>query len=118
MNLTRSEVIDQIIMKRTAGQYFIKVWEKGYTFVDIDLIERYINKTGQEGPIEGFELLNIEQMWQTLIDLDPDKLTRIKNFDGEVIEWTWKDSHRKERKTIYPFTPEGIMTIIDDEFFA
>lgn len=118
MNLTRSEVIDQIILKRTSGQYFIKAWEKGHTFVDIDLIERYLDKPGHEGPIEGFELLDMEQMWQTLIDLDPDKLVRVKRLSGEVIEWTWKDSHGNERKTFYPFTPEGIMTIIDDEFFA
>jgi len=117
MNLTRSEVIDQIVAKRAEGQYFIKSWETGHTFVDIDLIERYMDKPGQQA-IEGFELLNMEEMWQTLIDLDPDKLTRMQTADGEVIEWTWKDSHGTEQKTIYPFTPEGIMTIIDDEFFA
>lgn len=118
MNLTRSEVIDQIITKRTPGQYFIKAWENGHTFVDIDLIERYLNRPDKDSPIEGFELLDMEQMWQTLIDLDPDKLTRVKRLEGEVIEWTWKDSHGKERTTTYPFTPEGIMSIIDDEFFA
>ncbi|HZV82010.1 MAG TPA: hypothetical protein VFF53_07570 [Geobacteraceae bacterium] len=116
--MTRSEVIEQIAVQRRKEQCFIKTWETGHTFVDIDLIDRFIAKGEKEGVIEGFELLDLEQTWQTLIDLDPDKLIRVKSGDGEVIEWQWSDSHGIEQKTVYPFTPEGIMTIIDDEFFA
>lgn len=118
MNLTRSEVIDQIALRRRQDQFFIKTWESGHSFVDIDLIERFINKQGPVGAFEGFELLDMEQIWQTLIDLDPDKLTRVKSIGGEIIEWTWTDSHGVEKKTVYPFTPDGIMKIIDDELFA
>ena len=118
MNLTRNEVIDQIASQRREEHCFIKSWETGHTFVDLDLIERYVTKTGRESAIEGFELLNLEQMWQTLIELDPDKLQRVKTGAGEIIEWVWSDSYGIEKKTVYPFTAEGIMTIIDDEFFA
>jgi len=118
MNLTRSEIIDQIAVQRKAEHCFIKSWECGHTFVDFDLIERFIGKGRQATALEGFELLDLEQMWQALIDLDPDKLTRVKSGNSEVIEWLWQDSHGTEQKTVYPFTPEGIMTIIDDEFFA
>ena len=118
MNLTRSEVIEQISAQRRREECFIKCWETGHTFVDIDLIERFIDKPVQKGAIEGFELLNLEQMWQTLIDLDPDKLMRVKSGDSEIIEWVWKDGNGNEKKNVYPFTPEGVMTIIDDEFFA
>lgn len=116
--MTRNEVINQIATQRRVTHFFIKSWETGHSFVDIDLIERFIRKTGQDRAIEGFELLDMEQMWQTLIDLDPDKLTRIKRGDSEIIEWAWKDSDGTEKKNVYPFTPGGIMTIIDDEFFA
>jgi len=118
MNLTRSEAIEQIALKRGKDQFFIKSWETGHTFVDIDLIDRFINSPAKGGLIEGFELLDMEQMWQTLIDLDPDKLVRVKSGGREVIEWTWKGSQGNDQKTVYPFTPEGIMTIIDDDFFV
>ena len=118
MNLTRSEVVEQIRTQRRATQFFIKSWETGQTFVDFDLIERFIGKPGLERPIEGFELLDMEQMWQALIELDPDKLQRVKSGENEVIEWLWQDKSGTEQKTVYPFTPAGIMTIIDDEFFA
>ena len=116
--MTRSEVIDRIAAQRREGQFFIKSWENGHSFVDFDLIDRFISKGGKDTAIEGFELLDMEQMWQILIDLDPDKLTRVKSGGSEVIEWVWRDSNGTEKTTVYPFTPEGIMTIIDDEFFA
>jgi hypothetical protein len=115
--MTRSEVIDQIAAQRKSGHCFIKSWEAGHSFVDYDLIERFIGKLGQDAAIEGFELLDIEQMWQVLIELDPDKLIRVKDGAGEIIEWDWM-KNGTEKKSVYPFTPEGIMTIIDDEFFA
>ncbi len=118
MNLTRKEIIEQITSQRRKEQCFIKTWETGNTFDDIDLIDRFIAGQGKEGAVEGFELLDLEQTWKTLIDLDPDKLNRVKKNGDEVIEWLWNDSHGVEQKTVYPFTPEGIMTIIDDELFA
>jgi hypothetical protein len=113
-----SELIDRIEAQRGEEQFFIKSWETGQTFVDYDLIDRFIRKQGHEEEIKGFELLDMEQMWQILIELDPDKLVRVKKGESEVIEWDWQDSDGSEKKTFYPFTPEGIMTIIDDEFFA
>jgi hypothetical protein len=118
MNLTRNEVIEQITSTRKPGDFFIKTWETGHTFVDYDLIDRFMARRGQGGPIEGFELLDMEQMWQALIDLDPDKLTRVRTAEGEIIEWLWPGGDGTEKKTVYSFDPEGIMTIIDDEFFA
>lgn len=116
--MPKSEVIAQIAVQRRAEHCFVKSWGVGHKFVDFDLIDRFIQKPGQEDAIEGFELLDIEQMWQILIDLDPDKLLRVKTGEGEVIEWDWVDSSGVEKKTFYPFSPEGIMTIIDDEFFV
>jgi hypothetical protein len=118
MNLTRSEVIEQIAAQRRKEHFFIKTWEAGHSFVDFDLIERFNSKPWQERGIEGFELLDMEQMWQTLIELDPDKLIRVKSGEGEVIEWEWRNGNGIAKKNVYPFTPEGIMTIFDDEFFA
>lgn len=117
MNLTRDEVIEQIASRRREGECFVRSWEEGHSFVDIDLIDRFV-AAGKGRAIEGFELLDLEQTWQALIDLDPDKLTRVKRNGEEVIEWQWRDSQGRERTTVYPFTPEGIMTIIDEELFS
>lgn len=116
--MTRSEVISTITAERKENQCFIKLFKTGHTLVDFDLIEGFISKRDQQSEIDEFELLDIEQMWQTIIDLDPDKLTRSGSGEKEVIEWIWTDSNGKENKTVFPFSPEGIMTIVNDEFFA
>ena len=116
--MTRSELAEKIDLQRREEHCFIRFWNAGHTFIDFDLIDRFLGKLGANPTLEGFELLDIEQMWQILIDLDPDKLLRVKSGEGEVIEWLWKDSDGKEKKILYPFSPEGIMTIIDDDFFA
>lgn len=116
--MTRSEAISKITTDRKKNQYFIKLFKTGHKLVDFDLIESFISKRDQSGEIDEFELLDMEQMWQTLIDLDPDKLTRSGSGDNEVIEWYWTNSEGVEKKTTYPFTPEGIMKIVNDDFFA
>ena len=116
--MTRNDVTERIAAQRRPEHCFIKSWGAGHKFVDFDLIDRFIGTAGRDERIEGFELLDIEAMWQALIELDPDKLVRVKSGGGEVIEWLWRDSDGTEKKRVYPFTPEGIMTIVDDEFFA
>lgn len=116
--MTRKEIVEKIAQQRSIEHCFIRSWKAGHTFIDFDLIDRFLRKFGQNETLEGFELLDIEQMWQTLIDLDPDKLLRVKSGEGEVIEWLWRDGDGREKKILYPFSPEGIMTIIDDDFFA
>jgi len=116
--MTRNEVVEQLNTQRREEHCFIKTWGVGSKFVDFDLIDRFIIKAGKDDEFAGFALFDIEEMWQTLIELDPDKLLRVKSGQGEVIEWEWQDSAGVVKKTIYPFSPEGIMTIIDDEFFA
>jgi hypothetical protein len=116
--MTRSDIIEQIAAQRKEQHCFINTWGAGHKFVDFDLIDRFVRKSGTDDVFAGFELLDIEQMWQTLLELDPDKLLRVKSGTGEVIEWEWQDSAGTAKKTTYPFSPEGVMTIIDDEFFA
>jgi hypothetical protein len=116
--MTRNEVISKIATDRQESQYFIKLFKTGHKLVDFDLIDEFVSKRDQSGEIDEFELLDMEQMWQTLIDLDPDKLTRSGSSGNETIEWCWVNSEGAEKTSSYPFTPEGIMNIVNDDFFA
>lgn len=116
--MTRSEAISTIAHERKGNHCFIKLFKTGHTLVDFDLIDAFISKRDQSGEIDEFELLDMEQMWQTLIDLDPDKLTRSGSGENETIEWRWTNSQGVEQKSVYPFTPAGIMNLVNDDFFA
>lgn len=116
--MTKSEVISQIGANRRVKDYFIKFYGTSHKLVDIDLIDNFVKTRDLSGEIDEYELLDLEQMWLALIDLDPDRLTRSGKGADEVIEWIWKDGNGTEKKTLFPFTPEGIMKIINDELFA
>ncbi|KAF0216287.1 MAG: hypothetical protein FD174_3741 [Geobacteraceae bacterium] len=116
--MTGNEVMRQIEAQRNANHCCIKWWREEKDFVDFELIDRFIEQVKPDDIVDGFALLDLEQMWKVLTNLDPDKLMRVKKGDGEVIEWVWSDRDGKEKTSIYPFTPEGIMTILNDEFFA
>lgn len=116
--MTGSEVLQQIKAQRTEGHAFIKWHRKEKGFVDFELIDRFLERLKPEDIIDGFSLLDLEEMWKVLTDLDPDKLARVKKGDREIIQWEWAGKDGAEKTSVYPFTPEGIMTILNDEFFA
>lgn len=115
--MTRNEAIERIRSERSAGHCCVKSWRDNHKIVDFELIDKYLEQGGVD-TIEGYELLDLEQLWEALTALDPDNLKRVSTAEGEVIEWLWTDRNGMERKNAYPFSPEGIMTIMNDEFFA
>lgn len=116
--MTGSEVLEQMRAQRNANHCCIKWWRKEKDFVDFELIDSFVKQVKPDDIIDGFKLLDLEQMWEALLDLDPDKLVRVKKGDQELIEWVWHDKAGMEQTSIYPFTPQGIITILNDEFFA
>ncbi len=116
--MTRKEAIERIRSERRAGHCCVKLWQDNHRIVDFELIDKYVDDSEADDTIEGFELLDLEQMWEALTALDPDNLNRVGTVGGEVIEWWWTDRNGAEKKNSYPFSPEGILTIMNDEFFA
>ncbi len=113
-----SAVVEQITGEKREGRQFIKWWRKADDVVDYELIDRFAAHLRPDEEIDGFELLDLEGMWEVLVSLDPDKLTRVRQSGKEVIQWMWRDPGGAERTSTYPFSPEGIMTLFDEELFA
>ena len=116
--MTGNEVLKQIKAENDPTRCFIKWWRKDNDFVDFELVNIFIEKVKPSDIFDGFELLSLEQMWNILTDLDPDKLTRTRKGDNEVIEWVWTDKEGKEKANTYPFTPEVVMSILNDDIFT
>ncbi len=111
-------VIDQIAGEKGDSYQFVKWWRKADDVVDYELVDRFVAQVEPEEEIDGFELLDLEGMWEVLVSLDPDKLARVGHGDDEIIQWVWKDPGGTERTSTYPFSPEGLMTLFDEELFA
>ena len=116
--MTGNEVVAQVQGQRSTFHCCIKSWGKDHKLVDFELIDRFIDRAKEDDTFDGFELLDLEQMWHVLTELDPDNLQRVQTKDGEMIEWVWRDRAGREVRTRYPFSADGIMTIMNDELFA
>jgi hypothetical protein len=115
--MTGKEVLNQIATNRNPEHSFIKWWRKSDDFIDFELIDIFKNKISPDETLDGFELLDIENMWNIFINLNPDNLRREKNQDGEFIQWLWSDKNGNEMRSNYPFTPQGLKTLIDADLF-
>ena len=116
--MTGSDIVQQIQAQRTAKHCIVKWWQQENDLVEFELIDRFIQQVKPADRIDGFQLLDLEKMWEVLTGYYPDNLKREVKGDGEVIEWVWSGKDGTTKMTVYPFTPQGFMTIINDEFFA
>ena len=68
--------------------------------------------------MDGYELLDLDQMWGIFVGLNPDCLERDFVDGTMMIRWRWLDRDGAERSTLHPYTPQGLKTLIDNDFFA
>ena len=115
--MNHAELKDKIATIRQAGHCIIKWWGNDKALVDYELLDRFMERCDSIPEVAGFELYDLNGVWQVLTELDPDPLSREKVEDREVIQWRWKDKNGKEHLTTFPYTPEGVMELMESEFF-
>lgn len=105
-------VLDEVNRQRSPDHRFIKWWRREHDFLNFELLSEF-EAHGEEGInlLEGFELLDTEEMWEELHRRFPDRVSREKRTKGEFLVW-----HRPDRETREcPFTPENLITIFNSE---
>jgi hypothetical protein len=115
--MTNEAVRDKIANLRQPGHCFIKWWGEDESLVDYEILDSFLKRFNSVDGVNGIELFDMEGMWKVLTELDPDPLSREQENGVEVIRWGWKDRQDKEHVTTFPFTPEGIMELMESEFF-
>lgn len=107
------KVLQEVDRQRAPTHTFIKWWRREHDFLNFELLERFEEEIRDDRIkwLEGFELLDTEEMWRELKDRFPERVFREKRTKGEFLVW-----HRKEGETRECFfTPENIMTVFDVE---
>lgn len=110
-----NEVVQEIRNRPGSGGEFIRWWRKENDFADYELVDSFISHASAEHEIGGYELLDIEQMWQALIGWVPKGLVRVNTRKGEVVEWTKTGKDGKKHTYTCPFSAETLMMIFDEE---
>ena len=96
---------------------FIKWWRKEQDFIDFDLVERFLEKIDfSASEIGGFELIDQDQMWQTIETRCGGRATKVRRNGGFVVLWNPpKGVEMEDRLPEYPYTPESLLKILDVE---
>lgn len=110
-----NEIVREIGTRPEGGPEFIRWWRKENDFADYELVSSFISNSRYDHEIGGYELLNVEQMWQTLMRWIPKGLVRVNTRNGEVVEWTKKGKDGNKHTYICLFSADTLMMIFDEE---
>ena len=112
--MEQGELHDLIIRQRQPAHRFIKWWRREHDFLNFELLDQFLEGLDDQTVqmLEGFELLDTEEMWQELQHRAPEHVSREHRNSGDVILW---DRETKEKSEVCPFNPDSIMTIFDVE---
>jgi len=113
--MTGGEILDRIETERKAHHKFIKWWRIENDFVDYELIDTFIGGVDRNQVFAGYELLDMEQMWNTLKTQAPERVNREARNQNEVIVWEHHTKQGDIKEEVCPFIPKSLMTIMDVE---
>ncbi len=109
--MTGNEVIKQLAERRKEGQVFIRWWRKEEDWLDLDLIDRFVENAKPDEEIGGFDLLSMDEMWEQVQKVGSSRVERTKKRGEEVIVW----QKTVGEELVCPFTPESLLQIFDVE---
>lgn len=112
--MTGKDLFKQLEQQREEHHHFIKWWRKENDFVDIELIDSFYETATAGDQYEGFELLDMEQLWTIVKKLCGGRVTRAMKDGQEILSWERLDKGGK-RTISCSFAPEFLMQIFDVE---
>ena len=110
-----NELFKQLEELRKENHQFIKWWRKENDFVDIELLDSFCETVKAGDEFEGFELLDMEQLWEIVKRLCGDRVMRTQRDGHEVINWERLDKQGAKRTISCSFAPEFLLQIFDVE---
>jgi len=110
-----NEIIRGIEEGQKAGKKFIKWWRIENDFTDYETFDSFIAHADSYHEIAGYQLLDIDEMWDVLKTWKPTGLKRVKTAKGEMIEWQKKAADGTLATETCPLTAKAIMYIFDSE---
>jgi hypothetical protein len=110
-----SEIVSELQNRKVADQRIIKWWRKENDFLDYELVGSFLNDVKPNQEFGGYEVIDTQEMWETLQKVPGVKVSRDKRRGEEVIVWTHTSSDGRETTHTCNFSPQSIMTIFDIE---
>ena len=112
--MTGSELKRALQHVDTQRQPFLKWWRKENDFADIELVSEFLRDLDPALEFGGYELLDMEQMWELLKQQSPNTVNRDERWRQEVILWD-HPSRDGQPQQVCPFTAQSLLTIFNVE---
>lgn len=109
-----TEMRDAIRRQRSGDKHFIRWWRKENDFVDYELLDKFLGRLDDSLEFSGFELLDLNQMWQTLQRWVGNKVHLERRTRGKVLVWSRGEGETNTVEEL-PFNAESVMHIFDQE---
>lgn len=113
--MNNNELFKALKELRTDNHHFIKLWRKENDFVDIFLIDSFLEMLKGDEEFESFDLLDMGQLWEIVKRLCGDRVMRTQQEGHEVINWVRIDKQGAKRTISCSFAPEFLLQIFDIE---
>ncbi|MDT8419934.1 MAG: hypothetical protein RQ754_05850 [Desulfuromonadales bacterium] len=110
-----NDIVREICMHPQESREFIRWWRKENDFADYELLNSFFTHATEDQEIDGYELLDKEQMWRELLRWGVAGIERVKTRKGEMIERTRRGKDGTEHTYQCPFNAETLMLIYDEE---
>ena len=112
------ELQRQIAEQLTDDDTFIAWLEPGASEERIELLDYFQRRLINEVFVASFTLLDMEQMWQRLLQLNGGEFSRVWRKKVEVIDWVIPQADGKSCTRSCCFRAEGLLAIYEEVLAA
>lgn len=105
------DIVRDLKMRSDTQQCFIKWWRKENDFADYELVDTFVHSGIDDLDFGGYELLNMEQMWDLLRNYAADHVDVAQKGGEKMLVWRHADGSSESRT----FSPETLMEVFDAE---
>mgnify|MGYP001174253303 CR=1 FL=1 len=106
-----SEIVRELKMQPDTHQCFIKWWRKENDFADYELVDTFMLSGVDELEFDGYELLDIDQMWALLRSQTSGHVDVAQKAGEKMLVWRRPDGITESLK----FSPKALMEVFDAE---
>lgn len=113
--MNSSELAKKLESHQETNRYFIRWWQDDPETADYETVKTFLDNASPEQEVGGYELLNLEEMWDTLNLRHPESVTRETRPTGDRIIWLHDSGAGEMVIEDCPYTPESVMAIFNIE---
>ncbi len=110
--MTGNELFQLLERQRTNRHCFIRWWRNDGEGCDIELIDAFFDRAKVGDCFDGFELLDMEDVWSMVRQRSDGRVLRSHRDSGEIVTWEQVDPDGRRYRSSSRLTPEVLIRLL------